>query len=204
MFKHWVIYDACDPEILKDASDGVPDARWPHWVHRESDHERMRTTSDAWRLNHATCRLFLWLASSDWVKSLESLAGVPNLIPYPILRSGGIRVMGDGDFLSMDRESELHPRFRSEKTLNLVLFLTPYWRDEWGGALMFRDIDTKKIVRSYYPRFGHVVVWESCGPEIDSVAGVRIPQAGPGADAERVTLEMRYLAIDGADSRGPA
>lgn len=188
MLKTWAIDDVTSPALLDAVASGIPGADWPHWVRYNNDIERKRTTRDVWRLNDAACRLFAWLASAEWVQRLEQLSGISGLFPDPTLHGGGLHVSGNGGYLGRHLDYALHPRIGLERRVNVVLFLTPQWREEWGGALQFWDDSAENVLASYLPRFGRAVIWENSDIAYHSAARVTCPPS-----IERVTAAAYYL-----------
>jgi hypothetical protein len=43
--------------------------------------------------------------------------------------------------------------------LSLIVYLDPEWKEEWGGALQFKDFNNEKIVQSVPTIFNRAVIW---------------------------------------------
>ncbi len=92
------------------------------------------------------------------VNAVSEITSLPELSPDPTLTRGGISMMTKGNFLgthldnSHDREQKLY------RVLNLLYYVTPDWRPEFGGALELWDHGVKHAPRSIEPKFNRLVV----------------------------------------------
>jgi len=83
-----------------------------------------------------TYRLFSFLNSASFVSQMSALCG-DQLYPDPGLHGGGWHSHGPGGKLNMHLDYSIHPKTGLERRLNLILYLQPEWKPEWGGALGF-------------------------------------------------------------------
>src|SRR5688572_23077766 len=88
--------------------------------------------SDLSRLPPTARRLIEDLISADFLGFLERLTGIEGLIPDPYLEGGGIHQIGTGGYLKIHTDFNYHSHLRLHRRLNLLLYLNPGWRPEWG------------------------------------------------------------------------
>lgn len=109
----------------------------------------------------------------------------------PTLHGGGLHVTAPGGWLSPHLDYDLHPHLPGRRrALNLIAFLNPEWRDEWGGALVLCD-PMGAVVTRLRPRPGRVVAFE-----VGDLSYHGVEPVAPAAP-ERVTAAVYYLSAAG-------
>jgi hypothetical protein len=179
----WCLDDAVPPGPVGH----VPGAHDPCWEARyDNDLERgKRTTRDPVWMDHlAPCirALRAERVVACWSREL----GYP-VEDDPTLHGGGVHVTSPGGWLSTHLDYDLHPHVPGKRrALNLIGFLNPEWRDEWGGALVLCD-PMGAVVTRLYPKPGRLVAFEVGDLSYHGVE----PVTGP---VERVTAAVYYLS----------
>lgn len=188
-FRHWVIEGFLeDPGECPRVHSAVPRPDWPHWVRYANDCEwGKRTCRDTDQLPAAAACLLYRLNEPARVQQLEQLTGVADLVPDRELHGGGIHVTDPGGYLQCHLDYALHPS-GLERRLNLVLFLNPVWRGEWGGAFDLYDDAGLHVVKRVFPAENRAVLWEA-----SDLAYHGTELVAPGA-SPRVTAAVYYLA----------
>ena len=107
------------------------------------------------------------LNSPPFVAWLSELTGIPNLIADPALDGGGLHQVPRGGFLNVHTDFSVH-HYRPDwqRRVNLIVYLTPNWRDDWGGALELWDAEMKQQTAHYYPYFNHAVIFNTDGASL--------------------------------------
>jgi hypothetical protein len=192
---HWVVrpgeWPALSDELVRGAYNEVPPKDWPGWTASyDNDCERgKRTTSKVADVGPFTDSLFRLLNHTDFVQCLAELTGVQGLQADPLLHGAGLHVTEPGGHLSPHLDYALHPKLGLERRLNLVLFLNPDWRVEWGGAFELWDDEARKVESRIVPEIGKMVLWTPGDLSYHSTQKV-------GADCPhcRVSAATYYLA----------
>lgn len=162
---HWVVrpgeWPVLSDELVRGAYNEVPAKDWPNWsASYDNDCERgKRTTSKVADVGPLTDSLFRLLNHVDFVRCLAELTGIPGLQADPLLHGAGLHVTEPGGHLSPHLDYALHPKLGLERRLNLVLFLNPEWRVEWGGAFELWDDEARKVESQIVPEAGKMVIW---------------------------------------------
>jgi hypothetical protein len=177
-------YWLSDGGLVPVSLDDLPSADWPGWEARyENDCERgKRTARDFAKLPP--------MFGDRWQELLGRNDGDligPDAHFDPTTHGGGLHVTDPGGWLSPHLDFAAHPKLPGwERRLNVIAFLNPEWRDEWGGAFCLYN-PGGEVVKRFNPAPGRVIAFE-CGDL--AYHGVE-PITGP---VPRVTLAAYYLA----------
>jgi hypothetical protein len=129
------------------------DAGWT--THANPNVKRMFSGNEV--LWNPVFRLFAQAtASRQFLLFLETLSGITGLIPDPYYIGGGAMVAGRDDFLNMHCDFNWHYKLHCHRRLNALFYLTPDWKEEWGGALRLEGQE----IAVYAPLFNRVIIFE--------------------------------------------
>jgi hypothetical protein len=99
--------------------------------------------------------------SRSFLLFLETLTGIPSLIPDPYFIGGGAMATGPGGFLNVHVDFNWHQRLQSWRRCNALFYLNPSWEAEWGGELELWSIDGKTKQKELKPLFNRVVIFST-------------------------------------------
>ena len=122
-----------------------------------------------------------------FVRFLETLTGVDQLIPDPHLLGGGIHLTRQGGHLGIHADFNWHKAIAAHRRLNLLIYLTPEWRAEYGGELELWDTTGAQLVRRVEPKFNRAVVFST---RSDTFHGH--PNPWTPADIHRQSIALYY------------
>ncbi|MEY4427945.1 MAG: hypothetical protein RLZZ182_634 [Pseudomonadota bacterium] len=98
-----------------------------------------------------------FLLSPDFASAISDMFG-HTLFVDPEFIGGGLHRGGEGSFLDMHADFNLHPAHRRWiRELNLLLYLNKDWQPEYGGCLELLDPRTGQSA-SVEPRFNRMVL----------------------------------------------
>ncbi len=121
------------------------------------------------------------------VQAVSEITQLRGLEPDPTLYASGISVMGRGDFLEPHLDNSHDGDGRRYRVLNLLFYVSPDWRAEYGGNLELWD----PRVRTATPvvaQFNRLVVMETHQTNWHSVSRV-------GVDASRYCVSNYYFSV---------
>jgi Rps23 Pro-64 3,4-dihydroxylase Tpa1-like proline 4-hydroxylase len=105
------------------------------------------------------------------IAAIERITGIPEQVPDPRLYAGGISMMAEGDFLNPHIDNSHDGERKHYRRLNLLYYVTPDWKPEYGGSLELWDNDVKHAV--VIPSlFNRLVVMETTRSSWHSVSPV--------------------------------
>jgi Rps23 Pro-64 3,4-dihydroxylase Tpa1-like proline 4-hydroxylase len=121
------------------------------------------------------------------IRAIGSITGLNELLPDPNLYAGGISLMTPGQYLNPHLDNS-HDKDRANyRVLNLLYYVTPDWRDDFGGHLELWDGGLGKPQRVIHSRFNRLVVMQTDERSWHSVSQV-------GHDGRRCCVSNYYFA----------
>lgn len=164
-FRHVVIDQFFTPEVARELADAFPDfdeklaMNENGVVGAKAVNEKVRGLGPA------------YLALDDLVQGeafrnlVSRITGIPQLQYDPHYFGGGTHENLHGQGLDAHVDFNLHPVTRQHRRLNLIVYLTEEWQDEWGGSIeLHRDpylppsLDEVSVVT---PLFNRCVIFET-------------------------------------------
>jgi dTDP-glucose 4,6-dehydratase len=95
-------------------------------------------------------KLFNLLSCKEIIQKINFLSGIENLEYDPYLHGAGIHVHPTGGKLDMHLDYEKHPYLNKERRLNIILYMTKDWKEEWNGDTQLWNKElTNCIVKSH-------------------------------------------------------
>lgn len=130
--------------------------------------------------------------SSIFVRILEQLTGIEHLLVDPHLLGGGMHLTRRGGMLSVHADFNWHAQIAAHRRLNLLIYLTPDWRPEYGGELELWDSSATRMVHRIEPIFNRAVLFAT---RSDTLHGHPKPWAAPDA-VNRQSIALYYYTSD--------
>jgi Rps23 Pro-64 3,4-dihydroxylase Tpa1-like proline 4-hydroxylase len=113
------------------------------------------------RFPPAIQRVYDRLHSYEFVTTLRELSGIPDLEVDPHMHGAGLHAYGRGDKLDLHLDYSVHPISGKERRLNLILYLTPDWKPEYGGELELWHSDLSSCGARLPPTFNTAVLFRT-------------------------------------------
>ena len=127
--------------------DALPDAERTF----NAADEKLKSNYSPERLPQYTRNLFYTFNARPFILFLEEMTGIKGLIPDPYYIGAGIHKTLTGGFLNIHADFNVHKQMRLERRLNVLIYLNPPWKEEWGGSFEVWDKPMKKKVASFAP-----------------------------------------------------
>jgi Rps23 Pro-64 3,4-dihydroxylase Tpa1-like proline 4-hydroxylase len=144
------------------------------------------------RLGPAYERLDAMLRSLEFLSFVGQITGIPDLLYDPDYVGGGTHENLNGQELDPHVDFNYHPKTRLHRRLNLIVFLNPEWREEWGGALELHADPwlppEEDHVRTIVPILNRCVIFETSESSWHSFKRIRLPP-------EKQDLSRRSIAV---------
>ena len=205
-FAHAVIDNFLDEETclkLYEECINAPKGGWTVFTRAGS---RMEEFNDLISCPTAHQVSYEIMHSGEMLYDLEQMTGVSGLLPDPHLVGAGFSIFRDGSYLGPHYDFNWNDRLRLHRKLTSLLFITPGWKEEWGGhhELWTNSPDKDKNAKKAYshvPLFNRFYIDENVkkGP-YHAVSKVNCP------DEVECRCDIRYyyyISSSGYDPSDP-
>lgn len=128
------------------------------------------------------------------VSLISELTGMKRLLPDEKLYAGGISLMAKENYLNPHLDNSHDLERKNYRALNLLYYVTPDWKEEYGGNLELWDEGPGKPGRTIHSRFNRLVVMATGKTSWHSVSPVR-------HDGVRTCVSNYYFSPDAPGGR---
>jgi hypothetical protein len=143
-FRNIVIDNFLRDDVAKAVAEEFPEFNGREWAAVYDNPIEVKKALNHWdRFPKNTYALFNFLNSDEFVAQMSELAGV-KVWADPGLHGGGWHTHAAGGKLNTHLDYSIHPKLGLERILNLIIYMTPDWREDYGGALGFWVEDNGK------------------------------------------------------------
>lgn len=125
----------------------------------------LKKTCNIWdKFLENTYKLLFALNSTEIVNIISYATGV-NLYPDFGLHGGGQHIHPPGGKLNPHLDYNLHPKIGLQRKINLLIYLTPDWKSEWGGEFGMWSSDKndnpKELHTTIVPQFNRAIIFDT-------------------------------------------
>ena len=113
--------------------------------------EKLKSQYNPDRLPEYSRALFHTFNSRAFILFLEDMTGIKGLIPDPYFIGAGIHKTLNGGYLNIHADFNVHKQMRLERRLNVLIYLNPPWKEEWGGSFEVWDKPMQNKMASFAP-----------------------------------------------------
>jgi len=106
------------------------------------------------------------------VEVIGEICAIKNPIPDENLYAGGISMMGNNQFLNPHLDNSHDKDRHLWRVLNLLYYVTPNWKEEYGGNLELWPNGLKEKPLTIHSKFNRLVVMETHSNSLHSVSPV--------------------------------
>ncbi len=162
-----------------------------------SDNEKLKTSYNPDRLPPYTKAVFHALNSRPMIQFLENMSGIKGLIPDPYYMGGGIHRTNTTGFLGIHADFNHHRIMNLERRLNLLIYLNPDWKEEYGGSFEIWTNDMSEKVAGFAPIMNRMCCF-STGD--DTMHGNPEPVNHPNGEP-RLSIALYYYTATWEEGR---
>lgn len=177
-FRHVVIPDFFAPDMARRLLEDFPsfEDRYARGEMgkggRKAARRNVRDISDAYR------EVDDFIQTPEFLGLMSEITGVPDLLYDSEYHGGGTHENVDGANLYTHVDFNYHPR-GWHRRLNLIVYLSPEWHEEWGGCLELHSnpwdpsADEAKIVPT---KFNQAVIFETSEHSWHGFRQIKLPE----------------------------
>lgn len=201
-FNYLVIDNFLSNEDAMELASEFPSFDDEVWFNYENPLE-IKKASNNWNVfKPATYKYFQKVLSNEFTTKLSALLDT-NLTADVGLHGGGFHTHKSGGKLNPHLDYSIHPKLGLQRRANLILYINPNWKPEYGGAFGIWNHDAKtnrpgELVRTVDCIFNRAVIFDTTQNSWHGIANEI------NADGNtRNSLATYYLAIpkENADPR---
>jgi Rps23 Pro-64 3,4-dihydroxylase Tpa1-like proline 4-hydroxylase len=189
-FPHIVIENFLDRSAVEAAAGAYPtfdQALKQGFAFNAVNEQKKVQVTESEKFPEAVRKVSEALASQEFLSQLEVVTGIPRLLADDKLSGGGMHLTGSGGRLDVHVDFNILEGHNYHRRLNILVYLNPTWKEEWGGQIELWDRDVKTCHLSCAPALNRCLIFETS--EI-SFHGVR-PITAP-ADMVRQSFAAYY------------
>jgi hypothetical protein len=175
-FPHLVLEDLVEADVLDALDDAYPDPSWDGWTSVDHENQRFKSScDDLMAIPEPLFRLISELSSGRFIRWLENVTGIEQLLPDPHLAGGGLHMTREGGWLTPHTDFHVGNMSHYYRRLNLLIYLNKDWEEHNGGGLELWDLEQDALVHRVWPELGTTVIFLT---DAQSVHGFSTPVAG--------------------------
>jgi Rps23 Pro-64 3,4-dihydroxylase Tpa1-like proline 4-hydroxylase len=160
-FPHTVLDDFLPQHVIDACIAEFPNPSDDWLFHTDAGNSNKFANNDEMKMGPAVRQVVNQFNSGPMIVFLEELTGITGLVPDPHLWGGGMHVLGPGGFLRVHADFNIHSHIELDRRINLLLYLNPDWREEWGGNLELWDADMNSCERTVVPIANRCVIFNT-------------------------------------------
>jgi hypothetical protein len=190
---HILLKDFIDPQTALAMSHQFPAPSSDAWTQYKHANENKLGMPKRELFPAAIGAVVDELNSPEFVAWISELTGIPNLLADPMLEGGGLHQSGRGGYLNVHTDFSMH-HFHAHwhRRVNLILYLNPGWKEEWGGSLELWEKGMTCCGAKYPPFLNHTLIFTT---NERSLHGFPDPLTCPEGES-RKSLALYYYTID--------
>lgn len=171
-FPHLVLDDLI--RLSPSAAGAFPDTSWSGWSRMVDRYqENKHSCSDLGLIPEPFSALIMELSAPRFLRVLEQITGINQLIPDPYLAGGGLHLSGPGGILSPHTDFHYYRPLNLYRRINVLVYLNDDWSLDDGGCLSLYD-KRGRAAQTVVPDWGRVVIFRT---DHHSVHGFPVPVA---------------------------
>ncbi len=158
-FPHIAMENFLDLEIAEAVLKEFPgesDIRWKNYY--DQNQKKQANENEAF-MGPLTRKLLRALNSTEFLKFLEEMTGIENLVADPGFRGGGLHNIYRGGKLGIHADFNKHESLNLDRRLNLLIYLNKNWKEEYGGHIELWNDNMSQCVKRHLPLFNRAVVF---------------------------------------------
>lgn len=113
------------------------------------------------KMGENTQKLFSLFASEQFTNIISNISNIHNIEPDPYLHGAGLHAHPRNGRLNVHLDYEQHPILKNkERRLNIILFITKDWKEEWHGDNQLWDTNLIDKVHTQI-KFNRAIIFKT-------------------------------------------
>jgi Rps23 Pro-64 3,4-dihydroxylase Tpa1-like proline 4-hydroxylase len=191
-FRHLVIDDFVAAEFCRQLTAEFPAFDPKHAMNELGQVGGKAVFQNLPDLGQSYARLDRMLRDREFLDWVGTITGIPGLLYDSEYIGGGTHENLEGQDLDAHVDFNYHPKTHLHRRLNLILFLNPEWREEWGGALELHVNPwlppEQNLVKTIVPLMNRCVIFETTESSWHGFKRIGLPP-------EKKNVSRRSIAV---------
>jgi Rps23 Pro-64 3,4-dihydroxylase Tpa1-like proline 4-hydroxylase len=187
-FPHVYFDNLFDKEELDKILEDIEYLNHKKWWKYDNIFEKKKAYNNFQNMGNYLQKYFNFVNGKVFVRLIESITGINNLISDPSLYGGGIHMIEKGGKLDIHEDFNYHKITGWKRKINIITFLNKEWKEDYGGHTEFWDKNMKECNKKILPVFNRTVLF--CTDQ-DSFHGHPDPLNCP-SNRKRLSLATYY------------
>lgn len=137
------------------------------------------------------------LAEDDFLQKLSGLSGINNLVWDPAFSGGGMHLTKSSGLLDVHVDFNFEEELDLYRRLNILIYLNPVWKKEWGGDVELWDKEVKNCIHSFEPIHNRCVLFATSDYSFHGVKSVQTPDG-----VSRNSFAAYFYSAEAGDNAG--
>ncbi|WPQ62114.1 2OG-Fe(II) oxygenase [Chitinophaga sancti] len=160
-FPH-IYLDNVFPDLaLETILEEFPTTKQAHWQQFNNNKEVKLAAKNEQDFGDFTRHFIHMLNSRSFIDFLETLTGIPGLLPDPYLEGGGLHMIKRGGMLKVHADFNKHPNTGLDRRLNVLIYLNKEWEESYGGHLELWDKNMEKSMVKILPIYNRMAIFST-------------------------------------------
>ena len=192
-FSHCVIDNFLNSDVADKIAEDFPAYDSGVYNGNYSNQIELKRTCNIWdRFPKSIYQLIDCLNSKKFVDMLSSYTGTEKLYTDSGIHGGGLHSHPAGGKLNPHLDYSMHPKLDLQRKYNLIIYLTPNWRDTYGGHFGIWNstpAGPTTLFKTVAPIFNRAIIFDTTQ---DTWHGLATPVTCP-LNMCRNSIAMYYL-----------
>jgi dTDP-glucose 4,6-dehydratase len=159
-FEHIIINNFLNEEYINKIYEEFP-TNFDSWYKYYNPIEIKYANDDINNMGQNIKDLFYTLCTDEAIDMFKRISGIFNLEYDPYLHGAGLHTHPRNGRLNMHLDYEKHPYLEKERRLNIILYLSKDWKEEWNGHTELWDKDMKECVKKSPVKFNTAIIFKT-------------------------------------------
>lgn len=163
-FKHCVIDDFFDETLANELYNSFPTLNDEIWEKSNDEDIEIKYRSNfksEFDVPDGLIKAFRIFNSAPFLRSISEVFKIPKLMPDPYYSGGGLNITEKGGLLDVHVDGNYHDASGLNRRINVILYLNPGWKKEWGGDFGLYNEDGTKLIKKVAPIFNRLMIFDT-------------------------------------------
>ena len=161
-FEHIIIPNFLNEEYAEELSKKFPeDVESGKWYKYDNPLEKKYARDDIQNFPVCLKQFFYLLSTGEVTSAFSELSNIENLECDPYLHGAGLHAHPKDGLLHMHLDYEKHPHMEKERRLNMILYMSKDWKEEWNGETQLWDKNMENCIVKSRVKFNTAIIFKT-------------------------------------------